>query len=77
MTIIVSDIDHFKSINDEFGHPAGDQVLIGVAQILRGASRQEDSACRLGGEEFLVLLPELGTQKAFGVAELIRSRVEA
>lgn len=77
MTIIVSDIDHFKSINDEFGHPAGDQVLIGVAQILLGASRQEDSACRLGGEEFLVLLPELGTQKAFGVAELIRSRVEA
>lgn len=77
MTIIVSDIDHFKSINDEFGHPAGDQVLVGVAQILLGASRQEDSACRLGGEEFLVLLPELGTQKAFGVAELIRNRVQA
>ena len=72
MTLISIDIDHFKSINDQYGHPAGDQVLIEVAKQLHGNLRQTDILARIGGEEFSILLPETSPQSAIAFAERIR-----
>jgi diguanylate cyclase (GGDEF)-like protein/PAS domain S-box-containing protein len=72
MTLISIDIDHFKSINDQFGHPAGDQVLIEVAKALQENLRQTDILARIGGEEFSILLPETSEMSAMAFAERIR-----
>ncbi|HCM46064.1 MAG TPA: sensor domain-containing diguanylate cyclase, partial [Colwellia sp.] len=64
MTLMSIDIDHFKSINDQYGHPAGDQVLIKVAKQLQENLRQTDILARIGGEEFSILLPETSSQSA-------------
>tara|TARA_R110000737_G_scaffold13690_2_gene29588 strand:+ start:2172 stop:3452 length:1281 start_codon:yes stop_codon:yes gene_type:complete len=72
MTLISIDIDHFKSINDNFGHPAGDQVLIEVANHLKASLRQSDILARIGGEEFSILLPETSAKSAMVFAERIR-----
>lgn len=77
LAIIMLDIDHFKSINDRFGHPAGDSVLVGVGSILAGHIRAVDTAGRWGGEEFLVVCPETGATGAAQLAELIRQLIEA
>ena len=71
-TLISIDIDHFKSINDQYGHPAGDQVLIEVAKQLHANLRQTDILARIGGEEFSILLPEISPQSAIAFAERIR-----
>ncbi|WP_220465595.1 diguanylate cyclase [Colwellia sp. BRX10-3] len=73
LTIFTIDIDHFKSINDKFGHPAGDQVLIEVAKQLKASLRQTDILARIGGEEFSILLPETSAQAAMVLAERIRN----
>jgi diguanylate cyclase (GGDEF)-like protein len=73
LSCIMIDIDDFKSINDNHGHLAGDNVLIAVAEILRNSTRRYDIICRYGGEEFLLLLPEAGITSAIAVAEKIRS----
>jgi len=75
LSVITLDIDHFKQINDTFGHGAGDIVLRRVALLLQGYVRQSDIACRAGGEEFVVLLPEASAQIAAQRAEGIRSAV--
>ncbi|MGM9483387.1 sensor domain-containing diguanylate cyclase [Roseateles sp. NT4] len=76
--LLLVDIDHFKRVNDTYGHPAGDAVLRLVAQMLQNAVRVTDVAARFGGEEFAVLLPELaGPLEAVMAAEKIRSAVEA
>ncbi|WP_232771383.1 sensor domain-containing diguanylate cyclase [Colwellia sp. 12G3] len=72
MTLISIDIDHFKSINDQYGHPVGDQVLIEVAKQLQANLRQTDILARIGGEEFSILLPETSSQSAMAFAERIR-----
>ncbi len=77
LALVVGDVDHFKSINDTFGHPAGDQVLLGVARILLDNSRQEDAACRIGGEEFLLLAPDTNAESAFLLAEKARRAIES
>lgn len=77
VSLLILDIDHFKKINDSYGHPAGDQVICKLADICRKASRQIDTVARLGGEEFAVLLPETSIQEAVVVAERIRSTVES
>lgn len=77
LAIIMLDIDHFKSINDRFGHPAGDSVLIGVGSILTGHIRSVDTAGRWGGEEFLVICPETDATGAAQLAELMRQLIEA
>ncbi|HSB98069.1 MAG TPA: GGDEF domain-containing protein [Spongiibacteraceae bacterium] len=73
--ILVLDIDHFKSINDTYGHSAGDRVLIDVAQQLRENCREVDSIFRFGGEEFVVLLSQTEEIGATAIAERIRLAV--
>ncbi len=65
--LMILDIDRFKDVNDRYGHPAGDQVLKGVASLLRDRLRGVDTAARLGGEEFVVLLPEAGVGESLAV----------
>lgn len=74
-SIVFADIDHFKSINDRFGHQVGDAALRAVAQTLRGQLRCADEICRWGGEEFLLLLPETDTVRAIDVAEKLRAAI--
>ncbi len=70
-SLLLLDIDHFKSINDTLGHLAGDQILAKVAQVLRGVLRETDSAARLGGDEFAILLPQTDEHQAQTVASRI------
>jgi len=77
LSLIVLDIDHFKRINDGFGHPAGDAVLKHVASIIKGQIRQNDCLCRVGGEEFALILPLTPLPLAAQAAELIRAAVES
>src|SRR5437667_1776124 len=73
----MADIDHFKSINDTFGHDQGDVVLKRVAQVLKGACRVEDIVARYGGEEFVVLLGETDSTGAEMVAQRIHDSLAA
>ncbi|MDP9463814.1 MAG: GGDEF domain-containing protein [Actinomycetota bacterium] len=75
VAVIMVDIDHFKRINDEHGHDAGDQVLRQVADVMRGEVRPGDVVYRYGGEEFCVLLAQTTTTEAGQVAERIRFAV--
>jgi diguanylate cyclase (GGDEF)-like protein len=71
-SIILIDLDHFKSVNDRFGHETGDKLLVFVTQTLRGMLREQDAIARWGGEEILILLPKTGQKGAREVAEKIR-----
>lgn len=71
------DIDHFKRVNDSFGHDAGDEALKQVATIIRQHSRANDLACRAGGEEFVLLLPDTPLENATAIAERIRESIAA
>lgn len=77
LSLIVADLDHFKQINDRYGHPAGDAVLVQVASRLRGCMRPQEALGRYGGEEFLVVLPGSSHQTALAVAERMRAAVAA
>jgi diguanylate cyclase (GGDEF)-like protein len=72
---MIFDIDHFKKINDEYGHAAGDQTLRGLAERCRMSSRAVDVIGRYGGEEFVVLLPETNLESARLVAERLRQTI--
>jgi diguanylate cyclase len=74
-TLLIGDIDHFKRVNDTYGHMFGDQVIKGVAQIIQRMVKGSDLAARLGGEEFAVLLPETPLPGGITVAEQIRAGV--
>jgi diguanylate cyclase (GGDEF)-like protein len=74
---VMVDIDHFKKINDEHGHGIGDKVLKMVAKLLESKFGNKDSICRYGGEEFCVLLPGTGLDKAIEVAQEVRSTIES
>ena len=76
VSIIVLDVDHFKKVNDEHGHAAGDQVLRGLAKRVLGGIRGFDTAIRLSGEEFVVLMPNVDARAAFPAANRIRALVE-
>jgi diguanylate cyclase (GGDEF)-like protein len=75
--LIFVDVDHFKAYNDRYGHPAGDEALRSIAEVLRSCSPLDAIVARYGGEEFAVLLPDLGRQPALELAEAIRRSVEA
>ncbi len=77
LAFVLGDIDHFKSINDQYGHAAGDAVLVAVSQTLKQTVRRQDSVARWGGEEFLVLMPGATPDTAHIVAERLRERVSA
>lgn len=77
LSLIMFDIDRFKSVNDNFGHLAGDHVLKHLASVVRGRIRREDVLARYGGEEFAILLPEIDRNAALAFAEKIRKLVEA
>jgi diguanylate cyclase (GGDEF)-like protein len=72
VAIILLDVDHFKTVNDTFGHQGGDRVLQGLGKLLLQHSRASDTACRYGGEEFVLVLPKMGLDSAYERAEMIR-----
>ncbi len=77
LSLILIDIDHFKSINDEYGHSVGDQILSQIAGIISIVVRSTDFAARWGGEEFAILMPESVQKEAATVAEALRARIES
>jgi len=76
VSVIMSDIDHFKKFNDTYGHQVGDVVLIHSAKIFQNSVREMDITARYGGEEYVVILPETGLEEATKVAERIRKNIE-
>ena len=75
LSVIMIDIDHFKGINDRYGHVTGDKVLKEVSRILKGHLREYDFICRYGGEEFLVAAPETSLEVARDLAERLRTTI--
>ena len=73
--VALADIDHFKTVNDTFGHVAGDAVLIEVASRMRASIRHYDTIGRYGGEEFLIVLPGIDRHRAYEMAERLRIQV--
>ena len=76
LAVLMVDVDHFKQVNDQLGHGAGDQLLIGIAQAMTSALRPQDVLGRLGGEEFAVVLPDASPAEAHAIAERLRTVVE-
>jgi len=76
-SVILMDIDHFKAVNDRFGHQAGDEVLIKITEVIRSKVRATDLVGRWGGEEFLILSPETDLGGSVLLAEKIRTRLES
>jgi diguanylate cyclase (GGDEF)-like protein len=76
LSVLAVDVDHFKSINDTYGHPFGDYVLQTVADIMNETARDTDAVARLGGDEFILVLPDTGRQGATAFAERLRSNVD-
>jgi len=77
MAFVMVDIDHFKAVNDSFGHPVGDEVIQAVARTLAQQIRPQDLLCRYGGEEFCVFLPDIDGDQAYTVAERLRASIES
>lgn len=77
LTLMMMDVDHFKEVNDQYGHEAGDLVLKRLAEMVVASSRSSDLVARFGGEEFVVLMPETGLDAAKEAAERLRKSVEA
>ncbi|MCP4605144.1 MAG: GGDEF domain-containing protein [Proteobacteria bacterium] len=77
LSILLFDIDHFKEINDTYGHLAGDYVLQSLARLISTRARREEIFARYGGEEFVILLPETSKQGAMELAEQLRKRVSS
>ncbi|MDH4285185.1 MAG: diguanylate cyclase [Gallionellaceae bacterium] len=75
-SLLMLDIDHFKKINDKYGHPFGDKVICTIASAIRSIVKGQDIVARMGGEEFAVLLPQTNSVGAFVVAEKIRQGIE-
>ncbi|BBI62444.1 hypothetical protein HSBAA_37500 [Vreelandella sulfidaeris] len=77
LSLLLLDLDHFKQINDKYGHPSGDEVLRQVSIKLRQLSRPSDTLARIGGEEFCLLMPNTSTHDALQVADRLRREIEA
>ncbi|MDP3119337.1 MAG: diguanylate cyclase [Sulfuricurvum sp.] len=77
LSVVIVDIDHFKNVNDTFGHLTGDVILKAVAKIMESSARKEDVAARFGGEEFIIVLDSCTADDALVKAEKLRSQIEA
>lgn len=77
LSVVMFDIDHFKQVNDQYGHPVGDKVLKKFSHILINSIPSNAHAIRYGGEEFLIVLPEKDAKETFKIAEKIRKKVES
>lgn len=77
LSLVMIDLDNFKMLNDTYGHAKGDAVLCDVAQVIQGHLRASDLACRYGGEELVLILPDCSLDHALAKAELCRGRIEA
>jgi diguanylate cyclase (GGDEF)-like protein len=75
-SVLELDIDHFKEVNDQYGHQVGDEILISLVRCIKDSLRTIDSLGRIGGEEFLILLPETDEAKALEAAERIRNHID-
>ena len=76
LSLVMVDIDHFKRVNDTFGHTEGDRVLCEIASLLKTSVRKKDTVARYGGEEFILILPEAGLEESTMISERIRRLVE-
>jgi len=76
LSLVMVDLDHFKKVNDTFGHTEGDQILCKISSLLKNSVRRKDTVARYGGEEFILILPEAGLEQSFVIAERIRQSVE-
>lgn len=76
LSVVLFDLDHFKDINDSFGHDVGDRVLMGVGEVIRDNLRRYDLAARIGGEEFCLILPKTRIGEAVVIAERFRTQLE-
>jgi two-component system cell cycle response regulator len=76
LALLMIDVDHFKAVNDDYGHAVGDKALRGVADVLRANTRVFDSVARYGGEEFVVVMPGIGLEDAVQAAERLRTAIE-
>ncbi|PWW02710.1 GGDEF domain-containing protein [Mangrovibacter plantisponsor] len=77
LSLIMLDIDHFKQVNDTFGHAAGDEVLIQFSRLLRDVTRPQDNVGRMGGEEFVILLPHTRLAEACNLARQLQAKIHA
>jgi two-component system cell cycle response regulator len=77
LSVLFADVDNFKSINDTHGHDAGDNVLRELAARFRRNTRNIDLACRVGGEEFIIVMPDTGMERALQVGERLRAAIAA
>ncbi len=77
LSIVIMDMDHFKQVNDTYGHQVGDEVLVALSGIIVSSIRSADLAARYGGEEFVILMPETDAARAYEGAERLRKRVES
>ena len=75
LSVVLLDVDHFKVVNDTYGHQKGDEILVAVASLLKKFCRANDIAARYGGEEFLMILPQSSAQGAFKIAERVREEM--
>ena len=76
LSLVFIDIDHFKEVNDTYGHPAGDYVLSKLGEIVKNSVRGSDICCRYGGEEIIVVLPDTDEHGAYKFAEYLRKKIE-
>ncbi len=77
LSLVIMDVDHFKKINDTHGHPAGDHVLQRLAAAVMGSLRAEDAFCRMGGEEFCIIMRDCAAEEAMVLADCLRALIEA
>ena len=75
LSVVLLDVDHFKNVNDTYGHQKGDEILVAIASLLKKVCRANDIAARYGGEEFLMILPQSNAQGAFKIAERVREEM--
>lgn len=76
ISMVIVDLDYFKKVNDTYGHPVGDEVLKSTGNLLKQLIRYSDMIIRLGGEEFVIILPNTTVDGAYNIAERIRQKIE-